>query len=520
MRKSTRIGVILTVAIANVSLVFAALVLTTGSSYTFESDGGQNVATTELSSTGAVLFYRDVGDGNDGLARIATVDGTTITYGNVATVSTNRVLGLNVENADSSTVVFGYVDDITADAMARVGTISGTDITLGTAKLINTDSGGGAHVAAISSTKLLIAYHDNANSDGRAVIGTISGTDITLGTPAMFEANNSYVQAVIPLSSSYAAILYTDSTDSYIGHIIIVDVSGATPSFGSATEITTDTMNNASMAALDSTTFVVAYRDATGNNGKARAVTISGTTPTVGSAVTFDASTIQSTALAGIDATTVLLAFRDSVGALGNGTSVIGTVDGTTLTFGSPFVYESNSTNSNGLAALSSSAFLVAYENGTTSVGDARIISYAEEVVSSNSPGGAQAHKRIRERYAEIAAGLHSSAEDMTDTDEPSLEDVGIFKSTMKTISPLPPVLVTTGALETEEPARISRLHSRIALMKAAPELVVATEELAQQEPEKSPFQQRVCTRVQKRFVGNALIRVEARLQKTFGWSC
>jgi hypothetical protein len=479
---------------------------------TFEGDDAINVSALRLSDTTFLLAYRDFGGANDGTAVVGTVSGDTITFGTPVAFDTSPATNISMARLTDTTAVIGYRDFLNDDAQAIVATVSGNSVSFGTAITVNTDSAVGAMIAPISSTTVFVAYRDNANTgDGKGAIGTISGTNITLGTTATFDSSNVAPRAAVGLDSDTVVLLYSDTDDSIIGHLVAADVSGAIPSFGTPVEITTGNLGHPSMASLDDSTVIVAYRDhGIGNNGGTRVATIAGTTVTAGDKDIFDADTIQYTSVSSFNSTTPILSYEDD-----NGYVLVGTVSGTDTSFSISENVGNIDTAQTAVIRLTSSTAVVAY-NTSLEIGRARLLTYAEQT----NNGGAYAHKRIRERYAEIAAGLHSSAEDMTDTDAPSLEDVGIFKSTMKTISPLPPVLVTTGALETEEPARISRLHNRIALMKSAPELVVAREELAQQEPEKSPFQQRVCTRVQKRFIGNALIRVEARLQKTFGWSC
>lgn len=147
--------------------------------------------------------------------------------------------------------------------------------------------------------------------------------------------------------------------------------------------------------------------------------------------------------------------------------------------------------------------------------------------------GGGSAHTAIRLRYTEIAAGLHGSADNRNDTEAPDLRDVGIFQSGTGALLPkikdneaMVPTNVHNGYTVSRATQRMMRVASSFLSsgQRAVPPTLVqtGTEKEAETVPEDtlSPFEERVCARVLPRFTGNALQRVNERLENRLGFVC
>ena len=119
---------------------------------------------------------------------------------------------------------------------------------------------------------------------------------------------------------------------------------------------------------------VIAFRD-NGNSyyGTAIVGTVSGTSISFGSEVVFESANVTYNA-AVFDSTNnkVVIAYRDN-GNSSYGTAVVGTVSGTSISFGSAVVFESASTYDIGLAFDSSNdKIIIAYgDNGNSAYGTA-----------------------------------------------------------------------------------------------------------------------------------------------------
>ena len=194
-----------------------------------------------------------------------------------------------------------------------------------------------------SSNKVVIGYRDDGNSYyGTAVVGTVSGTSISFGTPVVFEsANTTYLSATFDSNSNKIVFAYDDAANSDSGTAIVGTVSGTSISFGTAVIFASPSIIDVS-AAYDSTNnkVVIAYRDlASSSYGKSIVGTVSGTSISFGSAVVFESAT-ASNIRAVYDSTDskIVVAFT---GTSDYGKAVVGTVSGTSISFGTSVVFRS-----------------------------------------------------------------------------------------------------------------------------------------------------------------------------------
>src|SRR5690606_948012 len=112
------------------------------------------------------------------------------------------------------------------------------------------------------------------------------------------------------LSSSQFVVTYQDTRNSSYGTAVAGTVSGTTISFGSEYIFNTDSTNYISSTALSSSKFVVAYADG-GNSsyGTARVGTISGTSISYGSERVFETYSISHISVTALDASTFVVAY-------------------------------------------------------------------------------------------------------------------------------------------------------------------------------------------------------------------
>ena len=201
-----------------------------------------------------------------------------------------------------------------------------------------------------NSNKVVIAYNDSDNSQyGTAVVGTVSGTTISFGTPVVFHQTSAlyYVAATFDSSENKVVIAYNNGGSSGQGTAIVGTVSGTSISFGSAAVFETGNSIYIS-ATFDSfnNKVVIACRDASNSNyGTAAVGTVSGTSISFGSPVVFESARTDHIDI-GFDSSNnkVVIAYEDD-GNSNNGTAIVGTVSGTSISFGSAVVYDTSATN-------------------------------------------------------------------------------------------------------------------------------------------------------------------------------
>ena len=278
-------------------------------------------------------------------------------------------------DTSNNKVVFSYTDaGNSSKGTAIVGTISDTSISFGSA--VEFEQGATeSHTATFdtNSNKVVLAYRDRGNSDyGTAIVGTVSGTNISFGSAVAFVSSNSdYIRIVFDSNSNKVVISYVDLGDSNKGKAIVGTVSGTNISFGSATEFESGSTQLFANPAFDSLNnkIVIPYKDLGNSNyGTAVVGTVSGTSISFGTPVVFAQGETRDI---GIDFDTtnnkVVIAYKNESGS-NYGTSIVGTVSGTSISFGTAVVYQSSdSRNNNVTFDPSAQTSTITYQNQTSS---------------------------------------------------------------------------------------------------------------------------------------------------------
>ena len=233
------------------------------------------------------------------------------------------------------------------------------------------------HYDPNNANKFIAVYSGSPTSHhGTAVVGTVSGTTITFGTPVVFKSSTCYtpIMAFDPSSSGKFVIIYTDNTNSNYGTAIVGTLAGTSLSFGTPVVFNTSNSNYLSIAFDPNTAgkFVVSYGDYGTYNayfGASIVGTVSGTSLSFGTATTFSSGTTRTfgTHFDPNDANKFVIAYQDQ-GNSNYGTAIVGTVSGTSITYGTPVVFNAGSTLGMSLRIDPNTAgkFVIVYRDGAT----------------------------------------------------------------------------------------------------------------------------------------------------------
>ncbi len=167
--------------------------------------------------------------------------------------------------------------------------------------------------------------------------------------------------------------------------------------FGNSVSIDNVTMNmHSSTCRLDATHFVVAYNLSNGpdiGRGKAFIATVNGTDISYGSTATFNLSgnTYNSTAsisLVALDATHIVIVYADGSNSA-YGSAVLGTVNGSVITFSDEYVFTDKDAQFLTVAALDANRFVIAYRyliGGSVSYGRVIVGTASNGTLSFGTP--------------------------------------------------------------------------------------------------------------------------------------
>ena len=172
----------------------------------------------------------------------------------------------------------------------------------------------------MDSSHFVVAFRDGGDANkGKVIAGSVAGVAITIteDTGSIFENGSTQVISIAALDSSYFVISFRDYSDSGDAKVIAGSVSGVaitiTADTASLFESAIDYGIPTSIAALDSSRFVIAFKDGADNKGKVIAGSVDGVaiTITADTATEFESGTIEFPSCDALDATHFVIAFQD-----------------------------------------------------------------------------------------------------------------------------------------------------------------------------------------------------------------
>lgn len=307
-----------------------------------------------------VVIVYDDGTSNS-KAVVGTINGASITFGTPATFyasGTNQSYSFAVafDPSTSKVVIAGSLD---FNLRSVVGTVSGTSISFGSSTIVSSGNGN-TDVSIVSVNdggKVVFAWRDSATTYGYSRVGTISGTSISFGTAVAYNSASSFGNRIVYDSNANKLVVCYENASTSRGVANIGTVSGTSISFGYTVEFSNGSSiqggsNNMFMGAVfdnNANKVVVFYRDGS-NNGLAAVGTVSGTSTSWGTPVTIATGQFPSDMSAAFDNNANQVGFFWR-GTSGYGRLILGEVGGTSITLGTEVVFE------NALTSYISSCF-------------------------------------------------------------------------------------------------------------------------------------------------------------------
>jgi len=229
----------------------------------------------------------------------------------------------------------------------------------------STDNYGGTYDP--DTGKVIFTYRDNGNSFyGTAIVGTVSGSSISFGTAVVFEsAQINWTSPVYDANAQKVVISYNDEGNNRYGTAIVGTVSGTSISFGTPVVFESARSDYISAAYnANAQKILVSYRDVgDSNNNKSIVGTVSGTSISFGSPTTFQTgNAYYHQSVYDSNAQKVVITYSD---ASFNGKAVVATISGTSVSFGTKAEFNSAQTQYNSIAYDSTNnTVVIAYIDG------------------------------------------------------------------------------------------------------------------------------------------------------------
>jgi hypothetical protein len=298
---------------------------------------------------------------------------------------------------DSNRVIVTYTD---TNAYVAIGTISGNTIEFGTPTLLTTVTFATPNLKMAGTDRFVVVFGSTPDL-GSSIVGTISGTDITVGSVVNFSTTSINYHNIVFLSGDKVAVIYQRTDANGYGWYRIGTISGTSISYGTDTTWNAYTTKYITAYALEGDKLAVAFND--GSNSQAGTVKIvtysGGSTLSFGTSYVFQSGQCNYITLGVLNSTTIVATAPSS--------SYVGIITGTTVAFGSAAVINPGSyINSSWIAILDESNIVIThYDVGNGNARTARFgsisgdtITFGDEVVMDVS------------NYINIPMGLNSTS--------------------------------------------------------------------------------------------------------------
>jgi hypothetical protein len=187
-----------------------------------------------------IQFFRDQQNSGYLSVRVGTVSGTSISYGTTVAITqyTRRMRAAYDPVAERAVCVFRNDND-SSDGYAVAVSVSGTTPTAGSIAEFNNDNTEAMDIVFDSNANKLVIVYKNQASAVQAKVVSISGTSLSFGTaagPSGATANNSTVKCAFDSNSNKVIAHWADSS-TYYPMAAVGTVSGTSISWGSEVEI-------------------------------------------------------------------------------------------------------------------------------------------------------------------------------------------------------------------------------------------------------------------------------------------
>ena len=378
-------------------------------------------ATFDSANNTVVIAYQDEGNSNYGTAIVGTVSGKSIIFGSpvVFESASTTYISTTFDSANNK-VVIAYRDGGNSSyGTAIVGTVSGTSISFGSPAVFK--SAVTTHISATfdsANNKIVISY---SATYGRAVVGTVSGTSISFGSEWTFVTGTATdIRTTFDSNSNKIVVSYKNSSNYLL--VGVGTVSDTSISFGSFSSLGPNKGGQAVTFDSANNKIVITYTDGDNSNyGTARVGTVSGTSISFGTPVVF-----KNSATSAISATfdsisnKIVISHKDGSNPYYD-YIIVGTVSDTSISFGSPYTFSTT-----GLVSISTYFYSATFDSENNKV----VIAYADRgnseygtAVVFDTLGTAGVTNLTAENYVGISNAAYSDASTATIQTVGSIDD-------------------------------------------------------------------------------------------------
>lgn len=268
-----------------------------------------------------------------GHARVATISGTTFTWGAEVTLNADvSVAGAQMGICKVATDKFAviYSDEASGDnPTIRVCTVATRTITMGAETVLESTDSAYVGICQLGTDKIACVYDDNTNTDGKAVVCTIATRTPTVGPPIAFYGGNTAYCHCCKLDTDKFAVAYRQYDGDDPTYVVACTVATRTITVGTPLSVGGTDDHYQHITQLGTDKFLVMWLDNADTSGQMSICTVSTRTITEGVQKEFDADAILTPHAVKIDGDRFILVYTET-----NLYSRLCSYSGTTITLG------------------------------------------------------------------------------------------------------------------------------------------------------------------------------------------
>ena len=334
---------------------------------------------TPLSSTKVFVAYAANNNPGPGMGIVATVSTSTApVYGTAVSFSgtgTNGTSYISVAALDLTHVFVAYARDGLGNG--RIATITGTTITYGPEYAFFSSSVNDIHVSKISSSSALISFNGGTSPSSTCMIANVSSNAISYGDFYPFTGHTNTGLGSAVLDSTHGMVVYQDFDGGGSYGRTLEITSTSTISYGPKYKIWDYQIFDVSITSLSATRAMVVYqRSAWPSNGVARIANISGTEINFSPDQIFAPNQEVSPSAVALDPDHVLIAYSNYENSIYSGVAIVATVSSNKIYFGAKYTFSSLNNRWYSPAVLSSKHAFIGYTYGGYGSGNKGIVTY------------------------------------------------------------------------------------------------------------------------------------------------
>jgi hypothetical protein len=361
--------------------------ITFGNESDFHTNGQIILGEIKAINNSQVLVVFSIGT-TLGVAKIGTISGSSISWGNQVTFNNGWTGGLSCDVMGSRVVISFTASNLTSRGYTVAGTISGSSITFGSIQAHQGAAVCTEHKVRLTTTnQAVVGWYNNSNQNGQMRVVTISGNNVSFGNIESFSSTWSEPIITVLSINKIALARRNRAFSPNQGNFMVYTISGTSLNYQNEINFVLNDHTTFDVMTISPNKAVVLYADNSLNATRALVMEISDTnTLTLGTPVTYIAGTRNSKGV-GTSLEFITIVYLRPNPSTFAGFTIAGNITGNSITFGTESLVNSNDFQSLAIGQINNTQTVLAYVmgSGPSSLARSRVRTSQLNVANTNA---------------------------------------------------------------------------------------------------------------------------------------